>query len=127
MTLRCLIVDDSTRFLEAARRLLERHGIEVAGVATTVTEALDQVDQVRPDVTLVDIDLGGESGFELVRRLQQADGPSPSSVILISTHAGDDFADLVAASAAIGFLSKADLSADAIRDLLDRKGVGGVG
>jgi DNA-binding NarL/FixJ family response regulator len=126
MTLRCLIVDDSTRFLEAARRLLERHGIEVAGVATTVTEALDQVEQVRPDVTLVDIDLGGESGFELVRRLQ-ADGPPPSSVILISTHAGDDFADLVAASAAIGFLSKADLSADAIRELLDRKGVGGVG
>jgi DNA-binding NarL/FixJ family response regulator len=118
MTLRCLIVDDSTRFLEAARRLLERHGIEVAGVATTVTEALDQVDQIRPDVTLVDIDLGGESGFELVRRLQQVVGPPPSSVILISTHAEDDFADLVAASAAIGFLSKADLSADAIHDLL---------
>jgi DNA-binding NarL/FixJ family response regulator len=125
MTLRCLIVDDSTRFLEAARRLLERHGIEVAGVASTVTEALDLVDQVRPDVTLVDIDLGGESGFELVRRLQRANGPPPSSVILISTHAEEDFADLVAASAAIGFLSKADLSADAIRDLLDRKGVGG--
>jgi DNA-binding NarL/FixJ family response regulator len=127
MTLRCLIVDDSTRFLEAARRLLERHGIEVAGVATTLTEALDQIDQIRPDVTLVDIDLGGESGFELVRRLQRVPGPPPSSVILISTHAEDDFADLVAASAAIGFLSKADLSADAIRDLLDRVGSGGAG
>jgi DNA-binding NarL/FixJ family response regulator len=127
MTLRCLIVDDSTRFLEAARRLLERHGIEVAGVATTLTEALDQIDQIRPDVTLVDIDLGGESGFELVRRLQRVAGPPPSSVILIATHAEDDFADLVAASAAIGFLSKADLSADAIRDLLDRGGVGSGG
>ena len=127
MTLRCLIVDDSTRFLEAARRLLERHGIEVAGVATNLTEALDQIDQIRPDVTLVDIDLGGESGFELVRRLQRVAGPPPSSVILISTHAEDDFADLVAASAAIGFLSKADLSADAIRDLLDRGGVGSGG
>jgi two-component system, NarL family, nitrate/nitrite response regulator NarL len=124
MTLRCLIVDDSARFLEAARRLLERHGIEVAGVATTVTEALDLIDRIHPDVTLVDIDLGGESGFELVRRLQGND-PPPSNVILISTHAEDDFAELVAASAAIGFLSKADLSADAIRDLLDRKGVSG--
>jgi DNA-binding NarL/FixJ family response regulator len=124
MTLRCLIVDDSTRFLEAARRLLERHGIEVAGVASTVTEALDQIDQLRPDVTLVDIDLGGESGFELVRRLQQRPGPPLTRVILVSTHAEDDFADLVAASAAIGFLSKADLSADAIRDLLDRGGRG---
>jgi CheY-like chemotaxis protein len=127
MTLRCLIVDDSTRFLEAARRLLERNGIEVAGVASTVAQALDLIDQLRPDVTLVDIDLGGESGFELVRRLQQRPGPPPSSVILVSTHAEDDFADLIAASAAIGFLSKADLSADAIRDLLDRGGkvVGG--
>jgi DNA-binding NarL/FixJ family response regulator len=127
MTLRCLIVDDSTRFLEAARRLLERNGIEVVGVAATVAEALDLIDQLRPDVTLVDIDLGGESGFELVRRLQQRPGPPPSNMILVSTHAEDDFADLIAASAAIGFLSKADLSADAIRDLLDRGGrvVGG--
>ena len=124
MTLRCLIVDDSTRFLEAARRLLERNGIEVAGVASTVAQALDLIDQLRPDVTLVDIDLGGESGFELVRRLQQRPGPPPSRVILVSTHAEDDFADLIAASAAIGFLSKADLSADAIRDLLDRGGTG---
>jgi two-component system nitrate/nitrite response regulator NarL len=127
MTLRCLIVDDSSHFAEAACRLLERDGIEVAGVATTVTEALHQIDRLRPDVTLVDIDLGGESGFELVRRLQQVPGPQPSSVIVISTHAEDDFADLVAASAAIGFLSKADLSADAIRDLLDRGGSGGAG
>jgi DNA-binding NarL/FixJ family response regulator len=127
MTLRCLIVDDSTRFLEAARRLLERNGIEVVGVAATVAEALDLIDQLRPDVTLVDIDLGGESGFELVRRLQQRPGPPTSNMILVSTHAEDDFADLIAASAAIGFLSKADLSADAIRDLLDRGGkvVGG--
>jgi CheY-like chemotaxis protein len=124
MTLRCLIVDDSTRFLEAARRLLERNGIEVAGVASTVAQALDLIDQLRPDVTLVDIDLGGESGFELVRRLQQRPGRPPSRVILVSTHAEDDFADLIAASAAIGFLSKADLSADAIRDLLDRGGTG---
>jgi CheY-like chemotaxis protein len=124
MTLRCLIVDDSTRFLEAARRLLERNGIEVAGVASTVAQALDLIDQLRPDVTLVDIDLRGESGFELVRRLQQRPGPPPSRVILVSTHAEDDFADLIAASAAIGFLSKADLSADAIRDLLDRGGTG---
>jgi CheY-like chemotaxis protein len=124
MTLRCLIVDDSTRFLEAARRLLERNGIEVAGVASTVAQALDLIDQLRPDVTLVDIDLGGESGFELVRRLQQRPGRPPSRVILVSTHAEDDFADLIAASAAIGFLSKADLSADAIHDLLDRGGTG---
>ncbi len=65
MVLRCVIVDDSARFLEAARALLEREGVDVVGVASTIAEALRLVDEVRPDVTLVDIDLGAESGFDL--------------------------------------------------------------
>jgi hypothetical protein len=39
-------------------------------------------------------------------------------VILISTHAEQDYAEQIAASPAIGFLSKTALSGDAIRDLL---------
>jgi len=42
MTLRCLIVDDSPRFLDAAHSLLERQGIMVGGVAATSAEALRQ-------------------------------------------------------------------------------------
>jgi DNA-binding NarL/FixJ family response regulator len=127
MTLRCLIVDDSTRFLEAARGHLEREGIIVVGVASSITQALLETERLRPDVTLVDIDLAGESGFELARRLQQAAGSSPARVILVSTHTEDDFADLIAASPAVGFLSKADLSAGAIRDLLGLEGDGAAG
>ena len=122
MTLRCLIVDDSTRFLEAARRLLERNGIEVVGVAATVAEALDLIDQLRPDVTLVDIDLGGESGFEVARLLQRETSLPPSRVILISTYAEQDYAELIAASPVVGFLSKSALSAAAIRRLLGPTG-----
>ncbi len=68
--MRCLIVDDSRHFLDAAHGLLERQGIVVVGVASTGAEALRRVEELRPDVTLVDIDLGGESGFEVARRLQ---------------------------------------------------------
>jgi DNA-binding NarL/FixJ family response regulator len=114
--MRCLIVDDSFRFVAAARGLLERQGMTVIGAASTSAEALQQVQQLRPDVTLVDLDLGGESGLELARRLQDQDGPVP--VILISTHAEQDYAELIAASPAIGFLPKTALSADAIRALL---------
>src|SRR5690348_2890783 len=99
--LRCLIVDDSRHFLDAARSLLERQGIAVVGVASTGAEAVRQVEDLRPDVTLVDIDLGGESGFEVARRLQQDAGRPRGPVILISTHAEQDYADLVAASPAI--------------------------
>jgi DNA-binding NarL/FixJ family response regulator len=112
MSTRCLIVDDSPRFLAAARILLERQGVAVVGVASTGAEALDRAGRLRPDVVLLDLHLGRESGLELAGRL-------PCDVILISTHAGDDYADLVDASRALGFLSKADLSAGAIRRLLD--------
>lgn len=120
--MRCLIVDDSPRFLDAARGLLERQGITVVGVASTSAEALRRAEELRPDVTLVDIDLGGESGFELARRLRWEAGVARSRVILISTHAEQDYADLVAASPAVGFLSKSVLSAGAIRDILANGG-----
>jgi DNA-binding NarL/FixJ family response regulator len=116
--LRCLIVDDSPRFLDAARGLLEGQGITVVGVASNTADALRRTGELRPDVTLLDIDLGGESGLELARRLHGQAGPAPGPVILISTHAEQDYAELIAASPAIGFLPKTALSGDAIRDLL---------
>jgi CheY-like chemotaxis protein len=118
MALRCLIVDDSPQFLEAARGLLEREGIVVVGVATNGADAVRSAAELRPDVSLVDIDLGGQSGFDVVRRLQRGADLAPSVVILISTHAEQDYADLIAASPATGFLPKTRLSAGAIRDLL---------
>jgi len=118
MTLRCLIVDDSRRFLAAARGLLERQGITVVGEASTSAEALRLSVELRPNVILLDIDLGGESGFDLARRLSRETNAPPSTMILISTHAEEDYADLIAASPAVGFLSKSALSAGAIRNLL---------
>ena len=118
MTLRCLIVDDSRRFLDAARGLLERQGITVVGVASTGAEALRLAEELQPDVTLVDIGLGDESGFDLARQLSREANLAPSRTILISTQAEQDYADLIAASPAVGFLSKSALSAGAIRDLL---------
>jgi DNA-binding NarL/FixJ family response regulator len=117
---RCLIVDDSPRFLDAARGLLHREGIAVVGVASTGADAAQQVAQLQPDVVLVDIDLGGQSGFDVARQLHR-DGPPapPPRMILISTHAEQDYADLIAASPAIGFVAKTALSGQAIRDLLD--------
>lgn len=118
MVLRCLIVDDNPQFLEAARELLDREGIDVVGVASTGVQALERAGELGPDVTLVDIDLGDESGFDVAQRL--ADGEGRSRVILISTYAETDFADLIAASPAVGFVSKSDLSASAISLILER-------
>lgn len=117
MTLRCVIVDDSPDVLRVAAELLAGEGIEVAGVAATSEEAMRLTEERRPDVLLVDVDLGRESGFALARRLAHG---SAARCILMSTHAEADLADLIAASPAIGFLSKAELSAAAIERLCAR-------
>jgi DNA-binding NarL/FixJ family response regulator len=118
MTERCLIVDDSLRFIDAARGLLERQGLLVVGVAVNGSDAVRLAHQLHPDVTLLDINLGNESGFKVAEQLHRH--AAPSSVILISTHAEEDYRDLIAASPVLGFLSKASLSATAIRALMQR-------
>jgi DNA-binding NarL/FixJ family response regulator len=120
LSVRCLIVDDSANFRDAATSMLERAGISVVGVASNSVEALTRYRELKPDITLVDVDLGVESGFDLVVQLNAADSPAPS-VILISTHSEQDFADMIAASPALGFLPKFALSPAAIRDLLGDK------
>src|SRR5690348_5902016 len=104
--LRCIIVDDSPGFLAAARRLLQRQGMIVAGVATTGAEALRLAGELHPDVVLVDIALGPESGLDLARRL----ATGTWRTILISTRSEQDYRDLIAASPAAGFLPKTALS-----------------
>jgi CheY-like chemotaxis protein len=118
MALRCFIVDDSPHFLAAARNLLERDGLVVVGAASTTDEALRRVEDAEPDVVLVDVDLGGESGFEVVRRFERETSLDQSRVILISTYAEEDLGELVRSAPAAAFLSKSRLSADAIRRIL---------
>ncbi len=119
MPIRFLVVDDSRSFLEAARRLLEREGLTIAGVASSCSEALQEARARRPDVVLVDISLGEESGFDVARRLAEDGRTGSPTVILISTHCEADFADLIAESPAAGFLPKSELSASAIRRILE--------
>jgi DNA-binding NarL/FixJ family response regulator len=116
---RCVIVDDSPYFLEGAVDLLKREGMDVVGVASNSAEAIRLVTELRPDVTLVDVDLGDEDGFELARQLNDIPAAS-SKVILVSTHSEDDLAHLIEQSPALGFIAKTRLSAQTIRDLLER-------
>ena len=116
--MRCLIVDDSAEFRDAASAMLERAGISVVGKAANSAEALRYYEDLHPDVALVDVDLGGEDGFVLAEQLATASTPNRLAVILVSTYAESDLAEMIDASPAVGFLQKFSLSPDAIRDLL---------
>lgn len=113
---RCLLVDDNDAFLQTASLLLEREGLTVVGVASTIAQALGQVRALRPDLILVDIRLGEESGFDLARLLARDD--LHAEVILISSGAEADYAELIDDSPAAGFLAKSELSLRGIRRIL---------
>jgi CheY-like chemotaxis protein len=118
VALRCLLVDDSRRFLDVASKLLVGQGLAVAGVASSSAEALARVRELEPDVTIVDADLNGESGFDLAWQLAATSDGVPTRTILTSTHSESDFAELVAVTPVLGFIAKNELSADAVRDFL---------
>jgi two-component system nitrate/nitrite response regulator NarL len=124
--LRSLLVDDNDAFLEAASVLLEGEGVTVAGVASDIAGALRQARALRLDVILVDIGLGDESGFDLAwllardRQGSQRVRTGRAEVILISSYAETDYAELIADSPAAGFLAKSELSAEAIGRILRR-------
>jgi len=110
-----LIVDDHPSFRANARALLEAEGLDVVGEAEDGTAALRQVEQLHPQVVLLDVQLPDMDGFEVASRLSEKGGPL---VILVSSHDSRDFGQLVARSGAAGFIPKAELSGAAIAELL---------
>lgn len=114
MALTCLIVDDSATFLSASTRLLETEGIAVVGHASTAREAVARAAETRPDVALVDVDLGDDDGFAVAELLTSL----AAAIILISGDAPDGLRDRIDESSALGFIAKIDLSAREIEKLL---------
>jgi CheY-like chemotaxis protein len=115
--MRCLIVDDSADFRDAASAMLEGAGISVVGTASNGAEALERYETLHPDVALVDVELGDEDGFDVAGRLHEASSAESLVVIIVSTYDEADVADMLASSPAVGFVQKLELSPDVIRDL----------
>src|SRR5687768_5011767 len=91
VSLRCLIVDDNPRFGDEARGLLEHEGVSVVGVAASGDDAVRLTEAFGPDLALVDISLGAESGFDVARRLVDSSNGEPPAIIFVSTHDEREF------------------------------------
>ncbi len=111
-----LIVDDHADFRASARALLEAEGFNVVGEAAGGEQALAEVERLRPQVVLLDVQLPGEDGFAVAERL--ASGPSGATVILISSREAAAYGSRLDTAAARGFLAKRMLSGEALAALL---------
>jgi DNA-binding NarL/FixJ family response regulator len=111
-----LIVDDHPSFRSSARMLLESEGYEVIGEAEDGESAIEAAHRLRPDFILLDVQLPDIDGFEVARRLSSnGDGPA---VVLVSSRDTHEIGPLAASSGVLGFISKAELSGDALEALL---------
>jgi CheY-like chemotaxis protein len=104
--------------MEAASKFLQGQGLEIVGTASTPNEAIARVRELEPEVTIVDVNLDGESGFDLAWALATTCEGAPTSTILTSTLDESDLAELVAVTPVLGFIPKNDLSAGAVHDVL---------
>ena len=88
-------------------------------MASSGAEALRLYEELGPDVTLVDVNLGEHSGFTVVEQLHRAGSATSLPLILISSQDEQEIGDRMAASPAFGFVHKSALTADVIRDLVN--------
>jgi CheY-like chemotaxis protein len=118
MSPRIVIVDDDPSFLTTVRRLLEAEGFVVVAEALNGVDGVAAAVELDPDIVLVDVTLPDIDGFEVVKRL--ADGGRSPPVVLTSIRSAADFGDLVERSRAQAFITKAEISGEALTDILGK-------
>jgi DNA-binding NarL/FixJ family response regulator len=111
-----LIVDDHPSFRAIAQVVLESDGFAVVGTAIDGESGLAATLELVPDVLLLDVELPDIDGFAVAERLREAG--SQTAIVLASSRDRSDFGSLVAESGARGFVTKAELTGDAIRALV---------
>jgi DNA-binding NarL/FixJ family response regulator len=115
--MKALIVDDHPSFRRCARALLTDEGFEVVGEAESGTTALALATELDPELILLDIQLPDFDGFEVAARLLASD--REWNIVLVSSRDAREYGGLIAASGALGFVAKSDLSGDTLRSLLE--------
>jgi len=114
MCFRVVIVDDHARFRAQAAELLRLERFSVVGTAETGAGGVELSRHLTPDLVLLDVALPDANGFDLVGAVHA----TGAAVVLTSSRSYHDYGTRVTDSGADGFISKAELTGEAIRSLL---------
>ena len=102
---RIFVVDDHPVVREGLAQRISRHkDLTVCGEAANARQALSAIPAASPDLVLVDINLPGRSGLELIRDLQAANPKLP--ILVLSMHDEAFYAERVLRAGARGYVSK---------------------
>jgi DNA-binding NarL/FixJ family response regulator len=112
--IRVFCVDDHRVMLEGLALLIGRQAdMEVVGSATNGEEAIDSVARMKPDVTLMDLQLPGVSGLDAIRKIRQAD--PQARIVVLTMYQGDEDIYRALEAGAATYLLKDALSEDLVR------------
>ena len=111
-TIRVLLIDESMLTLHGLKVFVSKnHHIEVTGIATTCGEALTAIEAHRPDVVMLEVDVGRMSGIELCKKIREA---HPNiGVLFFTAHDNKDLLRAAILAGAQGYLLKT-AAADAV-------------
>ena len=118
---RILLLDDSTITLEMEKAVLEERGYEVA-VASNLIEFQQELDRFQPEVILTDLMMPDISGKDIVRVLKQDFHTERIPIVLFSSKADEELAEIAEQAGADGYLSKShgiEQLGDMVDELVD--------
>lgn len=102
--IRVLLADDHDLFRQGVRRLLEAAEVDVVGEARSGEDAVRLVEELAPDIVLLDIAMKGLSGIDAARQIKTT---SPrTGVIMLTVHADEEFLFEAIKAGAMGYLLK---------------------
>lgn len=113
LPLRILLVDDNAQFLEvAARTLAAVPSIEIVGRALSGRDALEQVNQLQPDLVLMDVAMPNMNGLEATRQIKAQ--PNAPRVVMLTLYDASEYRAAAEAAGADDFISKAEFDAQVL-------------
>jgi DNA-binding NarL/FixJ family response regulator len=115
MAIRLVLADDHRLLREGLRRSLTDEGFEVVGEAADGEEACELVDELLPDVVLMDVTMPNMNGVEAVRRIH--DDHPEVRVVMLTMHADAEVVADAIRGGASGYLVK-DCSTDEIAEAI---------
>jgi DNA-binding NarL/FixJ family response regulator len=113
---RVLLADDHELVRAGVRKVLENSpGIEVVGEASRGDETLAKLAELEPDVLLLDLNMPGGDGFEVLRTARDTAGGT--RIVVLSLHVQAEYVSRAVREGADGYLSK-DLAAQELPDAI---------
>lgn len=116
MVIKILLVDDSLKFLDAARKFLGTvPGVKVIGTATSGGDGVRLTTELYPDLVLMDVKIAGMSGIEAARSIKRLQ--HPPHIILLTLHDAPEYQTAAVAVGVDGVVSKTNFGTQLVPEI----------